>query len=69
MYYFIVEKLGAVTAASATSLPPLVALIIGFAVGETLDDLDLMAMVLILAGVVTLQMAGRKPRHFRERAA
>lgn len=69
MYYFIVEKLGAVTAASSTYLPPLVALVIGLAAGETLDGLDVLAMILILAGVAVLQTAGRTIPRLRERAA
>lgn len=69
MYYFIVEKLGAVTAASSTYLPPLVALVIGLIVGETLDSLDAIAMILILAGVAILQTAGGKaPRLDEQRA-
>ena len=56
----LAETLGAVTAASCTYLPPLVALVIGLAVGEKLDGLDVLAMVLILAGVATLQTANRK---------
>ena len=60
MYYFIVERLGAVTAASSTYLPPLVALVIGLVAGETLDGLDLIAMTLILTGVAALQTVGRK---------
>lgn len=69
MYYFIVETLGAVTAASSTYLPPLVALIIGLAAGETLDSLDVLAMVLILAGVAVLQTAGRTVPRLSARAA
>lgn len=56
-YYFIVEKLGAVTAASVTYLPPLVAIMIGLLVGEQLDGFDIAAIVLILTGVAVLQLA------------
>lgn len=62
IYYFIVEKLGAVTAASSTYLPPIVALVIGAAVGDVLHLSDLMAMALILSGVGLLQSAGRATR-------
>lgn len=56
LYYFIVDKLGAVTAASVTYIPPVVALVIGwFLVGEPIDILDLAAMGLILAGVFLLR--------------
>ena len=60
IYYLIVEKLGAVTAASVTYLPPLVALVIGLMVGDALDALDHAAMFLILAGVVLFQTANRR---------
>ncbi|SEC58461.1 Threonine/homoserine efflux transporter RhtA [Nocardioides exalbidus] len=57
LYYFIVERLGAVTAASATYIPPVVAVLIGWLlVGEELHALDGVAMVLILAGVVVLRI-------------
>ncbi|RYB93151.1 DMT family transporter [Nocardioides oleivorans] len=64
LYYFIVEQLGAVTAASATYIPPVVAVLIGWLlVGEELHALDGVAMVLILAGVVVLRLGSpRKPR-------
>ncbi|MEK1932198.1 MAG: DMT family transporter [Pararhizobium sp.] len=69
MYYFIVEKLGAVTASSSSYLPPLVALAIGLVAGETLDRLDTIAMILILAGVATLQTVSRKSPRLSERTA
>jgi drug/metabolite transporter (DMT)-like permease len=54
LYYVIVERLGAVTAASSTYLPPVVALAIGWLlVGEPIRALDVVAVLLILAGVVT----------------
>lgn len=64
LYYFIVERLGAVTAASATYIPPVVAVLIGWLlVGEELDALDGLAMVLILAGVLILRLGSpRQPR-------
>lgn len=56
LYYFIVDRLGAVTAASVTYIPPVVALVIGwFLVGEPIDGLDLAAMGLILLGVFLLR--------------
>lgn len=55
-YYYIVNTLGAVTAASATYIPPLVALIIGIVLlGEPISMLDIVAAVMILAGVVLLR--------------
>lgn len=56
LYYFIIDKLGAVTAASVTYIPPLVALFIGcLLVGEPIGALDICAMILILAGVFLLR--------------
>jgi drug/metabolite transporter (DMT)-like permease len=53
LYYVVVEHLGAITAASSTYLPPVVAMAIGWLViGESLTPLDALATALILAGVV-----------------
>lgn len=61
LYYFIVDQLGAVTASSATYIPPVVALAIGWLlVDEPLDVLDGVAVLLILIGVVVLR--ARTPR-------
>jgi drug/metabolite transporter (DMT)-like permease len=60
LYYFIVERLGAVVAASATYIPPVVALLIGiFVAGEPVHALDVVAIVAILGGVFVLQ-SGRR---------
>ena len=62
LYYYIVDHLGAVTASSATYIPPVVALAIGWLlVGEPLDVLDAVAVLLILAGVVVLRSRGATP--------
>jgi drug/metabolite transporter (DMT)-like permease len=56
LYYFIVDQLGAVTASSATYIPPVVALAIGWLlVNEPLDMWDAAAVLLILTGVVILR--------------
>lgn len=53
LYYFIVEKLGAIGASSVTYLPPVVALLIGgLLVGEPIELLDYAAAALILGGVL-----------------
>ena len=55
LYYFIVEKLGAIGASTVTYLPPVVALLIGaLLVGEPIDMLDYAAATLILGGVLLL---------------
>ena len=63
LYYFIVGRLGAITASSATYIPPVVALAIGWLlVGEPLDLLDGAAVLLILAGVLVLRLRSGPPR-------
>jgi drug/metabolite transporter (DMT)-like permease len=60
LYYFIVRHLGAITASSATYIPPVVALAIGWLlVNEPLDILDAAAVLLILTGVVVLRSRAR----------
>jgi drug/metabolite transporter (DMT)-like permease len=60
LYYFIVERLGAVVAASATYIPPVIALLIGiFIAGEPVHALDVVAIAAILGGVFVLQ-SGRR---------
>ncbi|PVG81813.1 EamA family transporter [Nocardioides gansuensis] len=60
LYYFIVETLGAVTASSATYIPPVVALAIGWLlVGEPLQLRDGIAVLLILSGVAVLRVTPR----------
>jgi len=62
LYYFIVERLGAITASSATYIPPVVALAIGWLlVDEPLQLSDGVAVLLILVGVGVLQMSPRRP--------
>ncbi len=55
-YYYIVEKLGAVTASSSTYIPPIVALAIGaLFVGEDIAILSYLATGFIFAGVFLLK--------------
>lgn len=55
-YYYVVEKLGAVKAASATYIPPIIAVLTGSLIlGETVRLLDLVAMAAIMTGVVVMQ--------------
>ncbi|MFJ3487658.1 DMT family transporter [Pseudomonas sp. NPDC090202] len=61
LYYFIVERLGAVVAASATYLPSVIALLIGvFIAGEPVHGLDVVAIAAILGGVFVLQSGRRQ---------
>ncbi len=52
LYYFVIDRLGAVAASSVAYIPPVVALIIGVAlVGEKIDPIEYLGAALILAGV------------------
>ena len=52
IYYYIIEKMGAVVASSVTYIPPIVALLIGvFIVDEKIKFSDYMATLLIFVGV------------------
>ena len=56
LYYYIVQRMGAVQASTVTYLPPVVALLIGcLFVGEPLRAMDLIAMSAILGGVYAMQ--------------
>ena len=56
IYYFIVEKMGAVSASSVTYIPPVVALLIGaLIVGEPIALADYTATLLIFIGVFLLK--------------
>ena len=57
LYYYIVQHLGALKAASVTYIPPVIALCIGHLVAhEALQITQILAVVLILAGVYILQL-------------
>jgi drug/metabolite transporter (DMT)-like permease len=60
LYYFIVERLGAIAAASVTYIPPIIALAIGVLLAaEPLQLMDLLAVAAILLGVYVLQTGRR----------
>jgi len=53
LYYYIIEKLGAVKASALTYVPPVVALFLGAVLlGEDIAVIDILATILIFAGVV-----------------
>lgn len=59
LYYYIVQRMGAVQASAVTYLPPVVALLIGcLLAGEPLRAMDLLAMSAILGGVFAIQTSG-----------
>ncbi|WP_412557743.1 DMT family transporter [Thalassospira sp. MIT1370] len=60
-YYYVVEKLGAIKAASSTYIPPVIGLATGTLIlGETVTATDLVATSVILVGVIIMQ-SGRTP--------
>jgi len=60
LYYYLVQKLGAVSASAVTYIPPVIALFIGYvAAGEPIGALDLAAIACILGGVYVLQTSAR----------
>lgn len=69
LYYYLVQKIGAVRASAVTYLPPIIAFLIGVALaGKPVTVLDVVAMVAILVGVGFIQSgrssvapASRKP--------
>ena len=59
-YYHVVANLGAVGASAVTYIPPVVALVIGAVlVGDAIQPLSYLAMMLILLGVAALQFGSR----------
>ncbi len=60
IYYYMVQRLGAMGASGATYLPVVVAVLIGAAVGETVTAVEHAALVLILGGVALIQIGGRR---------
>jgi len=59
-YYFLLEKLGAVTASGATYITPTVALLIGWIAGEKVGALDLASIALILASIAILHIGRQR---------
>lgn len=59
-YYFIIEKLGALTASSVTYIPPIIALAIGVGImGESIEYQDYVATAIILLGVCVVAVSSR----------
>ncbi|MDR5815589.1 DMT family transporter [Caballeronia sp. LZ033] len=60
LYYYLLERFGAVASSAATYLAPAVALVIGWAVGERFGWLELTAFVLVILSVVTLHLGRQR---------
>lgn len=61
LYYYLLQKLGAVAAAGAVYITPVVALLIGWSSGEAIGLTEILAAVLILGSIAMLE-AGRQTR-------
>jgi drug/metabolite transporter (DMT)-like permease len=55
LYYYLLEKLGAVAASSAVYTTPVVALLIGWWVGERVGLLEVVAVVMIFGSIALLE--------------
>ncbi|WP_087732820.1 DMT family transporter [Paraburkholderia piptadeniae] len=60
IYYYLLERLGAVASSSANYLAPAVALLIGWALGERFGFLELVAIALVFASIVLVQIAQQR---------
>jgi drug/metabolite transporter (DMT)-like permease len=60
IYYYLLQELGAVAASGATYITPNVALLIGWAAGETVGMLEIAAIVLVLASIAMLQIGRQR---------
>ncbi|QQE11421.1 DMT family transporter [Planctomycetota bacterium] len=61
IYYYIVDKLGAITASASTYIPPVVALLIGsLLAGESISARDYIATAIIFLGVFLLNPPKQK---------
>ncbi|WP_175980696.1 DMT family transporter [Burkholderia sp. BCC1630] len=65
LYYFILQELGAVAAAGAVYITPVVALLIGWVAGEHVGRLEVFAVVLVVGSIALLEM-GRQRAVSRE---
>ncbi|MDO7383818.1 DMT family transporter [Acinetobacter baumannii] len=55
LYYYIIQKLGPIKASVATYIAPVVAVIIGYFMGENVTIIEWLALTLIIGGVVVIQ--------------
>lgn len=60
IYYYLLQQLGAVAASGATYITPVVALLIGWAVGEPIGPLEIAAVLLILGSIALLQIGRQR---------
>lgn len=63
LYYFLLQKMGAVAAAGAIYITPVVALSIGWAAGERVGLLEGFAVLLIVGSIALLEMGRQRIVH------
>jgi drug/metabolite transporter (DMT)-like permease len=69
IYYYLLQELGAVAASGATYITPNVALLIGWAAGETVGVLEIGAIALVLISIAMLQIGRQQALKQAGRAA
>ena len=67
IYYYLLQELGAVAASGATYITPNVALLIGWANGESVGILEMAAVLLVLASIAMLQIGRQRAISARDR--
>lgn len=65
MYYYLIEKSGAVVASSVTYIPPVIALLIGASVGEKIGMFEYAATGLILVAILLVNKKTKKGAEVR----
>ncbi|MBB5415011.1 drug/metabolite transporter (DMT)-like permease [Paraburkholderia atlantica] len=60
LYYFLLQDLGAVVASGAVYITPVIALLIGWAAGEQIGQLEIAAMFLILGSLAILEIGRQR---------
>ncbi|WP_321924171.1 DMT family transporter [Paraburkholderia guartelaensis] len=60
LYYVLLQELGAVAASGAVYITPVIALLIGWAAGEHVGQLEIVAMLLILGSIAMLEFGRQR---------
>lgn len=60
LYYFLLQELGAVAASGAVYVTPVIALLIGWAAGEHVGLLEILATLLILCSIAMLEIGRQR---------
>ncbi|SIT45746.1 Integral membrane protein DUF6 [Paraburkholderia ribeironis] len=63
LYYFLLQELGAVAAAGAIYITPVVALLIGWVAGERVGLVEVVAVILIVGSIAMLEVGRQRTAH------